>query len=77
MTTQINNGKINEAFLMTLTESLYQQIVGSMAKHYGISIDSATEELIDSDSENILEYLTGEIRTATSVLFQKWKLSVK
>jgi hypothetical protein len=78
MTTQeINNGKINEAFLLTLDGKVYQEIVGSIAKHYGISIDQATDELIDKDAENVLEYLQGTYRTACSVLFQKWKLSLK
>jgi hypothetical protein len=68
-----NNGKINEAFLMTLDGKVYQEIIGSMARHYGISIDEATDELINEDAENILEYLQGAYRTACSVLFQKWK----
>ena len=55
----INQGKLNEMFLLTLTGNDYKTIVGSMAKHYGISIDEATDELIDQDAENILEYLTG------------------
>ena len=76
MTTQeINNGKINEAFLYTLHGNVYQEIVGSMARHYGISIDEATDELIDDDAENILEYLQGTYRTACRVLFQKWKMA--
>jgi hypothetical protein len=70
-----NNGKINEAFLLTLDGKTYQEIVGSMAKHYGISIDQATDELIADEAENILEYLQGGVRKGCSALFQKWKLS--
>ena len=73
--TKINNGKINEAFLLSLDGKTYQEIVGSMAKHYGITIDQATDELIDEEAENILEYLQGGARSRCSVLLQKWQLS--
>jgi hypothetical protein len=73
---KLNNGKINEAFLSTLDGKIYKEIVGSMAKHYGITIDQATDELIHDESENILEYLQGGIRSGCSALFQKWKLSL-
>ena len=75
-TAQINNGKINELFLSTLDGKTYQEIVGSMANHYGITIDQATDELIDEDAENILEYLQGGVRRGCSALFQKFKLSL-
>jgi hypothetical protein len=77
MTITINNGKINESFLLSLDGKTYQMVVGNMANHYGISIDEATDELINNEAENILEYLRDGIRSATSVLFQKWVLSVK
>jgi len=51
---KLNNGKINEAFLSTLDGKIYKEIVGSMAKHYGITIEQATDELIHDESENIL-----------------------
>ena len=75
-TTNLNNGKINKLFLLTLDQRLYNEIVGSMANHYGISINEAADELFDEEAENILEYLQGNIRSACNVLFQKWKLSI-
>jgi hypothetical protein len=69
-----NNGKINEAFLWTLDGETYQAIVGSMAKHYGITIDQATDELIGDEAESILDYLQGDIRKACSAMLQMWKM---
>lgn len=73
-TNNMNNGKINEAFLLSLDGKTYQEIVGSMAKHYSITIDQATDELIDDEAENILEYLQGGVRKGASALFQKWQI---
>jgi hypothetical protein len=74
---KLNNGKINEAFLWTLDGKTYGEIVGSVAKHYGITMEQATDELTDDEAENILEYLQGGVRNGCSALFQKWKLSLR
>jgi Mg/Co/Ni transporter MgtE len=62
---------INTQFLNKLDNQTKSDIVNSMAKHYGITMQEALDELQGDEAEHILDYLMEPVRSATSVLMQK------
>jgi uncharacterized protein (DUF2164 family) len=46
-------------------------ILENIANHYGISTAEAESEVTDVDAEHLLDYVTGPMRAATSVLMQR------
>lgn len=64
-------GQKNKRFLNSLNSKLKNLILEKISVHYGITSNEAFEEIIDSESEHILDYLTGETRTATSLLIKR------
>ncbi len=66
-----NNAELNKRFLSAVTLPAKAQILGAIAKHYGVSIGEIYDELTDADAEHLLDYMTGNERAATSVLMQK------
>ena len=65
------NSAITQRFFTLIDTKTKNEIVASVAAHYGISQDEALEELIDEDAESLLDYLVGSVRSATSVLMQR------
>jgi hypothetical protein len=61
----------NTAFLISLDNRTANAIVENIAQNYGISTEEALDEILAEDAEDILEYLRGSVRAATSVLLQK------
>lgn len=72
MTTQ----NLNIAFLNSLDLGTKNEILLNIANHYGINIDEAKEEVTDLECENIMDYITGNIRQAMSLLFNKFKSNI-
>ena len=68
------NSKKNETFLKLVDSETKNQILKSISTHYGCSKEEALEEVTSDEAEHLLDYLTGNIRTATYVLMQKYKL---
>jgi hypothetical protein len=58
-------------FLAAITPEAKSMILTTIAKHYGISVAEAYDEVVDPEAECLLDYLTGSSRLATSVLMQK------
>jgi hypothetical protein len=52
------SGNRNKRFLDSLDVSYKQRVLRNIANHYGISIVEAEEEVTDSESENLYEYIT-------------------
>jgi antirestriction protein len=52
------SGNQNKRFLDSLDISYKQRVLRNIANHYGISIVEAEEEVTDSESENLYEYIT-------------------
>jgi hypothetical protein len=71
--TAINN-KINMQFLAVTDAETREEILSSMANHYGITKAAALAELSHEEAEHLLDYLTGAIRTATNVLMRRHNL---
>lgn len=61
----------NTAFLVSLDNRTANAIVEHIAQNYGISTEEALDEVLAEDAEDLLEYLQGPVRVATSVLLQK------
>lgn len=61
----------NTDFLVSLDNKTANAIVEHIAQNYGITIEQALDEVLAEDAEDILEYLQGSVRAATSVLLQK------
>lgn len=72
MTTQ---GKINEAFVTSLDNKTFLTVMNNISNNYGISTTEALEEVCDDEAENIMDYITGDIRPAVSLYFNKFKIS--
>jgi predicted DsbA family dithiol-disulfide isomerase len=65
------NAAITKAFFAATDAKTQSEILASIAKHYGISKSEALEEVTDDEAESLLDYLTGSIRTATSLLMKR------
>mgnify|MGYP003405629814 CR=1 FL=1 len=70
----MTNGNFTIAFLKSIDKRTKNEILSNIAKHYGITDEEAYEEVTDKDAENLLDYVTGPTRAATSVLVQKFKI---
>jgi hypothetical protein len=70
MTTQAN---INEAFLSNLDSRTFLTVMDNIAKHYGITEEEVLEEVCDTEAENIMDYITGDIRANVASLFNQFK----
>lgn len=52
-------------------------ILDNIANHYGITRKEAMDEVLDEDAENIMDYITGDIRAAAHVFYQRFLLSYR
>jgi hypothetical protein len=68
----MNNGVLNEKFLISIDKEIKNIILKNVSNHYKIDTDEAYQELIDSDAENILEYLTNDVRLTTKLFYDKF-----
>ena len=71
------NSSITANFLKSLDPKVKDEILTNIAKHYGISNQEAFEEVTDDDAESIMDYVTGSIRSTVSLLFNKFKGTMK
>jgi hypothetical protein len=59
------------AFFAATDAKTQNEILVAIAKHYGITESEALAEITHEEAENLLDYLTGSIRTATSLLMKR------
>lgn len=57
-------------FLSVIDRPTKKSILENIAIQYGISTQEAFEEVTHEESEHLLDYLTGSVRTATSLLMK-------
>jgi len=69
----MSNSTFTIAFLNSTDLRTKNEILSNIANHYGITNEEAYEEVIDEEAESIMDYITGSIRPAISVLVQKFK----
>jgi hypothetical protein len=65
----------NAIFLSATDVTTRRDVLSNIARHYGITADDALAEVTDPDAEHLLEYLTGSVRSAVSVLMRRHALS--
>ena len=70
-TTNQSNMNATIAFFSVTDSKTKNEILSAIAKHYGISQSEALEEVTGEEAESLLDYLTGSIRTATSLLMKR------
>ncbi|RYE72873.1 MAG: hypothetical protein EOO81_02250 [Oxalobacteraceae bacterium] len=61
----------NAKFLAVIDAASKDEIIASIAKHYGIGAQEAYDEVVAESAEHLLEYMVEPQRTATSVLMQR------
>ena len=73
----MTNSKFTIAFLNSLDRKTKNEILLNIANHYGIAIDEAYDEVTDVEAENIMDYITGSIRGAVSLFYNKFKHNIQ
>jgi hypothetical protein len=71
----MTTNEINKTFLAATDKKTKTAILSAIAAHYGITQTEAFEEVIHEEAEHLLDYLTGNIRTATSLLMKRHNLA--
>ena len=66
----MNNAQLNARFLAVIAPATRKAILGNIAKHYGISPGEVYDEVTNADAEHLLDYVTGPMRAAASVIMQ-------
>lgn len=64
----------NAQFLSAIKSEEKALIIGSIALHYGITVEEAEAEVIDAEAEHLLDYMREPQRSATSALMQQHNL---
>ena len=52
-------------------------VLSNIANHYGITNEDAKNEILDEEAESIMDYITGSTRSAISVIYQRFLISIK
>jgi len=66
-----DNAYFNKRFLDSINSKTRNMILENIANHYGISKNEAYTEITTIDAEHLLEYITGRMRLATSLLMRQ------
>jgi hypothetical protein len=67
----MTNAQKNHSFLCSTDVQTRDAIFAAIGSHYGISRSEVQDEVTGADAEHLLDYLTGSIRTATSLLMRR------
>jgi hypothetical protein len=71
----MKNNEINKKFLSLTDANVRDEVLSHIANHYRITKEEALEEISDEEAEHLLDYLSGPVRTATSLLMRRHNLS--
>ena len=63
------------AFFAATDSKTKNEILANIASHYSITTSQALDEVTDDEAEHLLDYLTGPVRTATSLLMKRHRLA--
>jgi len=70
----MTTAQLNESFLLNLDGKTCNAITENIANHYGITEDEVFDEVcFNEEAHNIMDYITGDIRQAVSLLFNNFK----
>jgi hypothetical protein len=67
----MTNAQKNFSFLRSADAQTREAIFAAIGNHYGITRDEVQDEVTNADAEHLLDYLTGSVRTATSLLMRR------
>jgi hypothetical protein len=67
-----NSGQSNRSFLESLDAETSGMILGSIAEHYGNTVEVIFDEVVCDKAHGLLEYMIEPMRSATSVLMQRF-----
>jgi len=73
--TTMSNAQTTKKFLESVDAKTKGEILGNIASNYGINRKEALEEILDSGAEHLLDYVTGPMRTAVSLLMKRYNLA--
>lgn len=71
----MSSAQINREFLSEIDAKTKADVLENIAKHYGITSAEAYEEVTAEEAEHLLDFVTGPVRTAVSVLMQSHRLA--
>jgi len=71
----MNASQITARFFAITDAATKSSILACVANQYGISQAEAEAEVLDSEAESLLDYLTGPVRAATSLLMKRHELA--
>ena len=71
----MTNAQKNYSFLCSADVQTREAIFSAISSHYGITRNEVQEEVTGVDAEHLLDYLTGSIRNATSLLMRRANLA--
>lgn len=69
------NSLITKKFLALIDAKTKAMILDNIANHYGATKEQVLEEITGDEAESLLDYTTGKVRFATSVLMQTYGLT--
>jgi hypothetical protein len=72
VTTMSSNGQNNRNFLASLDAETSGMILGSIADHYENTVEVIFDEVVGDEAHGLLEYMIEPMRSATSVLMQRF-----
>jgi hypothetical protein len=58
-----DNGTVNKAYLLSLTEKQKRLILGHISVYYLITEREVWDEVTGDEAEKLLDYMTGSLRT--------------
>jgi len=70
----MTNAQITAAFFAATDAKTKSAVLRNIAERYGITSDEAYAEATDDAAESLLDYVTGPVRAAVSVLMQRLQL---
>lgn len=65
------NAQLNKAFLACADAAARDEVLQSIATHYGISIEQVVEEVTAENAEHLTDYLTGPIQHAVYLVMKE------
>jgi hypothetical protein len=71
----MTNAQKNFSFLRSADVQTRDVIFAAIGSHYGITRNEVQDEVTGADAEHLLDYLTGSVRTATSLLMRRANLA--
>ena len=67
----MSNAAITTAFFRVVDKRTKADILANIATHYGITPADAKAEVTHQDAEHLLDYVTGPVRAAASLMMKR------